>query len=292
MFYFTRVHEDPRVMYMDSIGCCLSHTPETWERWGKSLHVDKSVPIRFVYWSADMLKGELGWDKITREDVLYHLPGRVLPTLKLGLLAWTIAVVAGLSLGILSALSRSIALDRASRWLFLMGQSAPSFLVGIFGLVLFSVWIGWLPLHGMGEGFSIRYYALPVVALASLPVIMYMRFTRLAALDAMDARLVARARARGVGYGAIMRRYAARRVLASALAVTSQSLTWFVTGLVVVEFLFHWPGLGQYSALGHWYMNIDPAVAVALIGAIALSGAKLILDILRRVVDPKMECAW
>ena len=278
--------QHPLLRFLSTSHLTFGRHWEKFSTWISRFQSDSSIGLRIC--------SEANWDGtgMTWRAVSVHLRERAAPTLKLALSAWTFAAVVGVSLGALSALSRASALGRVNRWLYLTVQAAPPFLVGLIGLALFAVQLRWFPTGTMGEGFQIQYYALPVIALASLPAIAYMRFTRLAALGAMDSRLVSRARARGVGYGAIMRRYAMRSVLASSLAVTSQSLPWFATGLVVVEFLFGWQGLGEYLFQGYWYDRIDPAVAVLLIGAIALSGAKLILDILRRLVDPKSQYAW
>ena len=290
---------DPRFIYLTG-GGGASISAETWDILGKAFYLDKSVPVRFAYWLADMLSGDW-WSVVMLDDdspFLSRIRDMALQTANLALLAWAVAVGVGVTLGILSALSRATEFNRPGRWLFLIGLAAPSFLAGVFGLAMFSVWLDWLPPSRTGEWLfaeqdhALQDYALPVIALASLPAIMYMRFTRLAALDALDARLVAKARARGIGYGAIMRRYAARSVLASALAVTAWSLPWFITGLVTVEYLFQRPGIGLYVAHPNmWTKQIDPAAAI-LFCAVGFAAARLALDILRRLADPKSEYDW
>ena len=286
---------DPRYIYLSNFAGTVTITTETWSELGKFFYLDKPIPARFAYWLADMLSGDWRSVMLAKDYVQpAHIHDMALHTAKLGLASWAIAVGVGATLGVLSALIRATALDRAGRWLFLAGQAAPSFLVGVFGLALFWAWAGWFPLSEIEERIAspLYYYALPVIALASLPAIMYMRFARVAALDALDARLVAKACARGVGYGAIMRRYAARSVLASALEVTAWSLPWFLTGLVTVEYLFELPGIGQYVAHPDmWTKQIDPAAAM-LFCAVGFAAAKLVLDILRRLADPKSEYAW
>ena len=287
VFGLSRGLADPRYTLIGQAGYGMS--PETWEQLGKELHLDEPVPIQFGYWVVSMIQGDFGKDLMDDKPVMPKLREKIWPTAKLGLVAWVVATLIGIPLGVISAVHRASTLDYLSRGFALFGQAVPTFWAGILAILVFTVWLDWLPAAGMGEGFAIRNYVMPAVVLAWLPAAGYLRFTRSAMLEVLDSEFVKLARAKGVPWRSIIWKHAFRNASLVPLTATALVLAGFITGSVLVEAVFAWPGIGQYAVQAVQTNNLNVIVAIVLIFTVLFIIANFIVDVMYGLLDPRIR---
>ncbi len=287
VFGLSRGLADPRYTLIGEAGYGMSQ--ETWERLGRELHLDKPVPVQFFYWVIAISQGDFGKDLHDDKAVLPKLAEKIVPSAKLGLVSWIIATLIGIPLGVISAISRGSFLDYFARAFALFGQAVPTFWAGILMIILFTVYLDWLPAAGIGEGLAIRNYIMPSVVLAWLPAAGYLRFTRSAMLEVLDSEYVKLAKAKGVPYWSIVWKHAFRNASLIPLTATALVLAGFITGSVLVEAVFAWPGIGFYAVQAVQTNNINVLVAIVLIFTVLFIFANFIVDIMYGLLDPRIR---
>ena len=289
VFGLSRFLGDPRYLLLGESGYGISQ--EAWEEMGRELHLDDPVPVQFAYWAGNVLKGNLGRDLQDNRKVLPKLRQKFVPTLKLGLAAWILATIVGVPLGVLSAVKRGTPWDYLGRGFALMGQAVPTFWIGILAILIFTVKLNWLPAAGMGEGFAIRNFIMPTITLAWLPAAGYLRFTRSAMLEVLDSEFVKLARAKGVGSRTVIWKHAFRNAAIVPLTATALVLASFITGSILVEAVFAWPGIGFYAVQAVQTNNINVLVPIVLIFIVLFIVANFVVDILYLFLDPRIRYA-
>ncbi len=287
VFGLSRGLADPRYTLIGEAGYGMSQ--ETWERLGRELHLDKPVPVQFFYWVIAIFQGDFGKDLHDDKPVLPKLTEKIVPTAKLGVVSWIIATIIGIPLGVISAINRGSFLDYIARGFALFGQAVPTFWAGILLILLFTVHLDWFPAAGMGEGIAIRNYIMPSIVLAWLPAAGYLRFTRSAMLEVLDSEYVKLAKAKGVPYRNIIWKHAFRNASLIPLTATALVLAGFITGSVLVEAVFAWPGIGQYAVQAVQTNNINVLVAIVLIFTVLFIIANFIVDIMYGLLDPRIR---
>ena len=287
VFGLSRFLGDPRYLLLGEAGYGISQ--EAWEAMGRELHLDDPVPVQFAYWAGNVLKGNLGRDLEDNRKVLPKLRQKFVPTLKLGIAAWILATIVGIPLGVLSAVKRATPSDYLGRGFALIGQAVPTFWIGILAILIFTVKLNWLPAGGMGEGFAIRNFVMPTITLAWLPAAGYLRFTRSAMLEVLDSEFVKLARAKGVGSNLVIWKHAFRNAALVPLTATALVLAGFITGSILVEAVFAWPGIGFYAVQAVQTNNINVLVPIVLIFTVLFIGANFVVDILYLFLDPRIR---
>ncbi len=287
IFSLSRLLGDPRLLFLPPDGYGISK--EEYAKLEAQLHLDKSVPVQYGYWLGDLLKGNLGRDLSDRAQIAPKLTKRFGPTLKLALAGFILATVVGVPLGVLSAMKRGSLVDYIARSLALMGQTVPVFWVAILSILIFSVWLGWLPSATMGEGFAIRNYILPTVTLAIYPVAGYVRIVRSAMLDVLDSEYIKLARAKGVGGWTVTWKHAFKNAAIAPLTFAGLLLGGFITGSVAVETVFAWPGLARYAVEAVQTNNFTVIAVITLIFTGIYVIANFAVDILYAYVDPRIR---
>ncbi|MSQ35363.1 MAG: ABC transporter permease [Dehalococcoidia bacterium] len=287
IFSLSRLLGDPRVLFLPPDGYGISK--EDYAKLEAQLHLDRAVPVQYGYWLGDLLRGNLGRDLSDRNYIGPKLTKRFGPTLKLALAGFILATVVGVPLGVLSAMKRGSIIDYTARTFALLGQTVPVFWVAIVAILVFSVWLRWLPSATMGEGFSIRNYILPTVTLAMYPVAGYVRIVRSAMLDVMDSEYIKLARAKGVGGWAVTWKHAFKNASIAPLTFAGLLLGGFITGSVAVETVFAWPGLARYAVEAVQTNNFTVIAVITLIFTSVYVFANLVIDILYAYVDPRIR---
>ena len=287
VFGLSRFLGDPRYLLLGEAGYGISQ--ESWEEMGRELHLDDPVPVQFAYWAGNVLKGNLGKDLEDNRKVLPKLLQKFGPTIKLGIAAWILATIVGIPLGVLSAVKRATPWDYLGRGIALIGQALPQFWIGILAILIFTVKLNWLPAGGMGEGFAIRNFIMPTITLAWLPAASYLRFTRSAMLEVMDSEFVKLARTKGVGSRMVIWKHAFRNAALVPLTATALVLAGFITGAILVEAVFAWPGIGFYAVQAVQTNNINVLVPIVLIFTVIFIMANFVVDILYLFLDPRIR---
>jgi peptide/nickel transport system permease protein len=310
-----------RVLPSSPVEIMLGHrpTPEQVEAAKQALGLDRPLYIQFVSYLGDLLQGDLGVSLRTGRPVLDELFLRMTATFELTTLAVILVVLAGVPLGVLSAVKRNAPVDHAVRTISMAGVALPIFLVGMLLQMLFYGAMGQaLPLQGrigseilldypfervsglylvdsliagQWEAFvsSARHLALPVLTLAAASLAVISRITRNMMLEVLDKDYIRTAWAYGVARRRIHYRYALKATLVPMLTVIGLTYGFMLGGSVVVEAVFDWPGLGGY-VVGAISRNDYPAVmGVTLFLATMYLAINLVIDLLYHAVDPRLR---
>ncbi len=288
LFFLARASGDPRYVFIGQEGVGID--PEVWDRLGEKLHLDDPVPVQFGYWVANLVQGDFGESVAHQRPVIQVIRERIPNTAQLAISAWVLGIVVGVPLGVFSATNRGKPLDYVSRGFAFLGQSLPIFWIGIVLIFLFAANLQWLPAGTKGEGFiSIKHLILPTVTLAWFPAASYLRITRTAMLEVMESEYVKLARAKGVGRYTVWWKHAFRNAIIPPLTLSVFILFGLMSGTVIVETVFSWPGLGRL-AIGALQATDFPLLAgiTIIFGGLFLIGI-LVLDIVYAFLDPRIK---
>tara|TARA_B100000378_G_C18045082_1_gene411724 strand:- start:1319 stop:2254 length:936 start_codon:yes stop_codon:yes gene_type:complete len=287
VFSLSRVVGDPRLLYVQEGGYGLS--PEAWDALGVKLHLDKPVAVQYLYWLRDAVQLDLGDSMLDRKPVSEILYDALGPTLQLAFFGWIFATAVGIPLGVLSAVKRGSVWDYLGRGIALLGQTLPVFWVGIMGILIFAVQLRWLPVGTMPDEFSFKHFIMPAITLGWFSAAGYLRLTRSAMLDVMDSEYIKLARAKGVNATAVLWKHAFRNAIIAPLTFSSLVLAGFITGAIVTETVFSWPGLGRLAFTAVDDNDFPLIVGLMLLFTFMFLVVNLITDILYAYVDPRIR---
>jgi len=287
VFSLSRVVGDPRLLYVQEGGYGLS--PEAWDALGVKLHLDKPVAVQYLYWLRDAVQFDLGDSMLDRKPVSEILYDALGPTLQLAFFGWIFATAVGIPLGVLSAVKRGSIWDYLGRGVALLGQTLPVFWVGIMGILIFAVQLRWLPVGTMPDEFSFKHFVMPAITLGWFSAAGYLRLTRSAMLDVMDSEYIKLARAKGVNATVVLWKHAFRNAIIAPLTFSSLVLAGFITGAIVTETVFSWPGLGRLAFTAVDDNDFPLIVGLMLLFTFMFLLVNLFTDILYAYVDPRIR---
>lgn len=287
VFSLSRVVGDPRLLYVQEGGYGLS--PEAWDALGVKLHLDKPVAVQYLYWLRDAVRFDLGDSMLDRKPVSEILYDAMGPTLQLAFFGWIFATAVGIPLGVLSAVKRGSIWDYLGRGVALLGQTLPVFWVGIMGILIFAVQLRWLPVGTMPDEFSFKHFVMPAITLGWFSAAGYLRLTRSAMLDVMDSEYIKLARAKGVNATVVLWKHAFRNAIIAPLTFSSLVLAGFITGAIVTETVFSWPGLGRLAFTAVDDNDFPLIVGLMLLFTFMFLLVNLFTDILYAYVDPRIR---
>lgn len=292
VFVLSRATGDPLLLYAKPGGYGVS--PEQVAALKKKLALDKPLIVQYLIWAGRVMRGDLGNTILAERPVSKVVMERLPNTIILGLAAWTFATVIGIPLGILSAVKRGTFWDYLGRGIALFGQALPQFWVGIVAILIFAVHFGWLPSGTMGDTKPffpdrLKHLILPTITLGWTPMAAYLRITRSAMLEVLDAEYVKLARAKGVTGWAVIGKHAFRNALIPPLTVSALILVGFLDGAVLVESVFSWPGVGRLALDAIFNNDFPLLTGVILIFAIFFVLGSLVADFLYVVIDPRIR---
>lgn len=291
VFFMTRSVGDPRLVYAAVGGYGMSQ--EQWDGLGRAMGLDKPLIVQYLIWMGNLLKGDWGTTLLGRTPVLEVIAERVGHTTQLALGGMIFTLGAGVPLGVLSAVKRGSIWDYLARGFALLGQSLPSFWVGIMAILLFAVTLGWLPSGTRGDeiGFpgNLKHYILPAIILGWLPSAELLRITRSAMLEVMDSEYIKLARAKGVSHRSVIWKHALRNAAIPPLTLLGILMASFVTGSVVLETVFAWPGMGRLAVESVAKLDFPIVIGTVLIWTGAFLVLNLVVDVIYAVIDPRIR---
>jgi peptide/nickel transport system permease protein len=261
----------------------------------RRLHgLDAPLPVQFALWISRAVGGDLGRSLFNRMPVTRTIWQHVGPTLMLSTLALVVALAIGIPVGIASAVYRNSWLDQASLTLVMLGAAVPSFWLGLTLIVLFAVNLGWLPSSGFrpleaGLWRSLRHLILPALALGVPNSALIIRFVRGSLLDVIATDYVRTARAKGLAERMVIFRHALRNALVPILTVVGLTFAALMGGAVVTETVFSIPGIGQLVVQSVLRRDYPVIQGVTLVVAASYVLINLVVDVLYRVVDPRVK---
>lgn len=207
------------------------------------LRLDEPVTVQFAHYATGVLRGDLGRSYITRRPVTRDVLERFPKTLVLAGTAMLFASITGILIGVVTARHPDGWLDRAAMGVSYLGISFPVYWVGLLLILLFAVQLHWLPPSGYGGW---RHLVLPALALGTRSVAFQARVTRSAMLDVLGSDFVRTARAKGVRERTVIVRHALRNALIPVITVLGLDFGNYLTGSILTETIFSWPGIGRY----------------------------------------------
>ncbi len=289
VFGLSRLVSDPRTLYAaEGYGM----TKEQWDYLGKKLGLDKPLVVQYFVWLGQVVRGDLGESLQGRTPVATLVGNRWGNTMQLGLAAWLASTFIGVPLGVLSAVKRGSVFDYLGRGFAALGQAAPPFWIGIMGILFFAVKLGWLPAGTKGDGPSIanvKHFIMPALTLAWLSSASYLRLTRSAMLEVLDSEYVKFSRAKGVPEWKVIWKHAFKNALIPPLTLSALILAGYITGAVVVETVFTWPGLGKLAVDSVQQNDYPTMSGIVLILATVYIFMNFLTDMAYGWIDPRVR---
>src|SRR5215469_12833483 len=252
----------------------------------RSLGLDGPVWRQFLIFIGNALHGDFGTSIRMREPAAEVFFSRLPNTL--AIIPWAIlfAIAVGIPLGVLAALNRGNLIDRTAGAVAVLGIATPSFWLGVVLIFVFSVQLGWLPSGRMGGP---EHYVLPVVTLGSFLVAGFMRLVRSSMLDVMGSEFVKLARIKGLSEAVVVWKHCLRNALIPVLTLWGVFVGNLITGAIVVETVFAWPGVGRLTYEAVIYRDFPLLQAIIILKAMLILSINLGVDILYAYVDPRIR---
>jgi peptide/nickel transport system permease protein len=263
-----------------------SATPETVELIRQQLGLDRPLWEQYAGYLGQLLQGDLGRSYIQKTEVTALILSRLPATLELMAGAIAIELTIGLSAGIFAARRRGRVSDRAVMVLAFTAVSAPQFVVGILLLYVFAVELGWFPIGGYG---SLAHLVLPALTLGMLGGGWYARMTRSSLIDVLRRDYIVTAEAKGASPRRVLWVHALRNAALPLVAMVGLDIGIFMSGAVVVESVYGWPGIGQLAWQAIQRVDIPIIVGVTLVSAVAIMLGNLLADLLAPLIDPRIK---
>jgi len=282
VFILGRLTGDPVALLLSEFS-----TFEDQERLTRQLGLDKPLPEQYAIFLWNAVRGDLGRSiRGDRAPALNLILERLPATVQLASISVLLSFLIGLLLGVLAATKRGSLVDTLSRVLALLGQATPVFWLGIVAMYVFSVELKLLPTSGYGTP---KQFVLPVFALSAFTVAAFLRLTRSGMLEALESEYVKLARIKGLSETTVVWKHALRNSLIPVITYLGTVFGRMVTGTVVVETVFAWPGVGRLAFDAVMLRDFPVLQAVVLFMATAFLVINLVVDILYAYIDPRIR---
>ncbi|HEU5196607.1 MAG TPA: ABC transporter permease [Methylomirabilota bacterium] len=271
-------------------------TKEDLARLREQMGLNEPLPVQYVHWLGHVLRGDLGRSLWMKRPVLPEVLQRLKATLLLTLTALVLSTIGGLALGVASAAWPRSLLDRTSAVASLFGASMPSFWLGIVLMVVFALWLGWLPASGMfapyggGDARDLAaHLILPALTLAAASVTIVARLTRSTMLETLGQDYIRTARAKGVAEGLVVLRHGLKNALIPIVTVIGVQAGYLLGGAVLTETVFAWPGVGTLMVQGILARDFPLVQGCVLVVALSFALINLAVDLLYAWLDPRIR---
>ena len=249
------------------------------------LHLDDPLPVRFGHYVLGLLHGDLGRSYITGRPIAQDLRERFPKTAQLALAAMSFAATLGITLGVVAAVRPGGWADRLARLAAYLGVSFPVYWVGLLLVLLFAVTLRWLPPSGSG---GLAYLILPAATLGMRSVAVLARMTRGAMREALTSDFIRTARAKGVPERGVVLRHALRNALIPVITVLALDTGNYLTGSLLTESIFAWPGLGRYVLTAIEKRDLPAVQGAILFMSVLFVLVNLFADLLYAKADPRI----
>src|SRR3972149_5367844 len=271
-------------------------TPQDLARLRQQLGLDAPLPVQYVRWLGRLGRGDLGWSLVSHRPVTSMIGERLGNTAYLMGLALVLTFAIALPAGIISARRQYSWFDHAVTTMSFAGFSMPTFWSGLLAILVFSVWLRWLPAGGVytvGEAFylagRLRPLVLPLGILTLFSPARYTRYLRASMLEVLGQDYIATARAKGLGGGAIIQKHALKNATTPAVTIVALDLPQLFSGALITETMFSWPGMGRLYWEATLRMDYPGLMGVMAIAAALVVLFSLLADLAYAVLDPRIR---
>jgi peptide/nickel transport system permease protein len=252
------------------------------------LGLDRPLPVQYATFLANTLRGDFGRSIHFREPAARVVLGYLPATIELGLTAFGLAVLAAVPIGVLSAVRRNTALDHAAMGVALVGQSAPTFFLGILFILIVSLKAGLLPTGGRGEW---RHLILPALTLGVFAMASIARLTRSAVLEVLGADYIRTARAKGLAEWLVVVKHTLKNASLPIVTITGLQFGTLLGGAVVTETVFAWPGMGRLAIQSIYNRDYPVVQCAVFLSALIFIVLNFLIDALYGLLDPRVRRA-
>lgn len=273
---------------------------ERYEAAREKLGLDDPIPVRYVKWMGNLLRGDLGYSTFYKKDVKDVIGQPLVNTIGINIFATILALGITIPLGIHCAVKKFSKFDNAVQALTIVGYSVPSFIIALVFMYIFAVKLGWFPISGMnspnfqGTGIAavldrIYYLALPVLVMTVGSLGGMTRYVRAAMIDALRMDYIRTARAKGLKEKVVIYSHAWRNAL---LSVITLIIGWFMSifmGSIIIEQMFQLNGIGKMYYVGLMNQDYDLALAIQMLYCVITLISNLITDLSYGIVDPRVR---
>jgi len=277
-------------------------TPEQRQALRRDLGLDSTVPVQFARFVGNAVRGEFGISLKQGQKVATLIKERFPATLELSVTAALLALLVGVPLGAHAALKRGRASSQLSMLLSLLGVSLPTFEIGILMILVFSVWLKWLPSFSRGDVVSLgfwstglltldgwRHLLMPAFTLAVFQLALIMRLVRAEMLEVLRADYIKFARARGLSNRVVYFGHALRNTLVPVITITGLQLGSLIAFSIITEKVFQWPGMGLLFIQAVEFADIPVMAAYLCLISLIFVLINLLVDLLYFAVDPRLR---
>ena len=258
------------------------------ETYRARLGLDRSLPVQYVNYLVSVARGDFGYSFRTNEPALALFLEQLPATLILAGTALLIAIVVGVTSGVIAALNRNTLIDRAFMTFSVFGFAMPNFFFGILLILLFTLNLRWLPSGGF-EGWSSL--VMPAATLGFAASGAYARMTRSALLEVLNQPYIEMARAKGLTPSRVLVVHAMRAITIPLVGLLGFSVGTMITGAVVTETVFAWPGVGRLLVVSVTERDLAVVQVVVVFSAIAMALSNTLIDIALGFLDPRIGTA-
>ena len=262
-----------------------SASPQAVENIRHQLGLDQPIAVQYATYVGKLARGDLGRSYVQKAEVSRLIASRLPATLLLMAAAIFFEILIGLPAGILAATRRGKALDRSVMIVSFAGVSTPQFVVGLLLLYVFAYLLDWFPLAGYG---TLGHLILPALTLGIAGGGWYSRMMRSSMIEVLRHDYIRTARAKGLSGPGVVLVHGLRNAILPVVAMIGLDIGIFMSGAVVVESVFGWPGIGQLAWLAIQRIDIPIIMGVTLVAAVAIVIGNLLADLLAPLIDPRI----
>ena len=292
VFTVSRLTGDPLEFLIREQGYGVSE--EARAAISKKIGLDRPLAVQYLIWIGGVLRGDFGRSILTERPVIDIFVEKAPPTIQLAAVSWVLATLIGVPVGVVSAVNRGGLFDYIGRAFALFGQAVPVFWLAIMAILIFAVTLGWLPSGTNGPPDAsfwekVKHFILPAAVLGWSGAASYARLTRSAMLEVLDSEFVKMARAKGVTGRRVIWKHALRNAMIPPITFSALLIAFFLSGQVVVEVVFGWPGLGRLATEAVFENDFNTLSTSVLFFAVLFAFASFLADTLYSLVDPRIR---
>ncbi len=249
--------------------------------------LDDPIYVQYINWAGNFLQGNLGPSyRYVDRSVNDIVADGIWTTVQLGVMAFLLAVLVGIPLGIFAALGHNRGPDYVSTSISIIGISTPSFVLSILLIVFFAVQLRWFPTGGWKGP---EYWVLPTIALAGFPIAVIARYTRASMLEVTRKDYIRTAQSKGLREQAVVTRHMIRNALIPVITILGPTLAFLVTGSFIIETIFGIPGVGRFYITAIGTRDYGLLMAMTMLYAFAVAFLNVVVDVLYAYIDPRIR---
>ncbi len=269
-------------------------SPEQYQMYYKQLHLDQPLLLRFFNWFINFLRGDFGWSSRYRCSVNELIATRLPITMYIGILSLILTAFFGILFGVIASVKRGKWQDSVITVLANIGSTMPLFWIGVLGVYVFAIKLGWLPASGYTSpfidlGLNLKQILLPVIAMAFCQVANITRLTRSNMLEVINDDFVRTARAKGITEHEVIFGHVIPNAISPVINMIGMLFRVVVAGSVAIEKIFNIPGMGQLMIVSITSKDVNPLQACIVVISTVVLIVNLLVDIIYALIDPRIR---